>query len=170
MSTLLQRLLGSACFNSQSYEEIEADHHANVQAIVIVLISSLAASLGAGIKGMHDTAIMLVFAIVNWIIWVLLTLFIGTRLLPRRETRSDFGEIFRTTAFSSTPGIFRILGLVPVVGWYLFIGATVWMLFTFVVAIRQALDFESTGRALAVSLLGWLIHGVLFFGFVRISY
>ena len=170
MSTLTQRLIGTACLDSQSYEEIEADHHVNVQAIAIVLISSVAASIGAGIKSMEDTLFLLVFAVANWIIWVLLTLFIGTKLLPQRETRSDFGEIFRTTAFSSAPGVFRILGLVPVIGWYLFIGATIWMLLTFVIAIRQALDFESTGRALAVSLLGWLIYGVVFFGFVRTTF
>jgi len=43
------------------------------------------------------------------------------------------------------------------------------MLFTFVVAVRQALDYSSTGRALAVCLLGWIIHGVLFFGFVLVA-
>jgi hypothetical protein len=108
----------------------------------------------------------MVFSVVSWIALVLLTLLIGTRLLPQSETRSDFGEIFRTTAFSSTPGVFRIFGLVPIIGWYLFIGATVWILFAFVIAIRQALDFDSTGRALAVSLLGWVIYSALFFGFV----
>ena len=41
------------------------------------------------------------------------------------------------------------------------------MLLSFVVAIRQALDFTSTGRALAVCLLGWIIHGLVLFGFVR---
>jgi hypothetical protein len=166
MSTLAQRLLGSACLNSQSYEEVEADRQANSQAIAIVLVSSLAASIGAGIKSPKDTVILMVFSVVSWIALVLLTLLIGTRLLSKPETRSNFGEIFRTTAFSSTPGIFRIFGLVPVIGWYLFIAATLWILVAFIIAIRQALDFDSTGRALAVSLLGWLIYTLLFFGFV----
>jgi hypothetical protein len=44
------------------------------------------------------------------------------------------------------------------------------MLLTFVVAVRQALDYASSARALAVCLLGWLIHGVLFFAFVRTAF
>jgi hypothetical protein len=53
-----------------------------------------------------------------------------------------------------------------VLGWAIFFGVTIWMLFAFVVAIRQAMDYESSARALLVCLLGWLIHGVLFFAFV----
>lgn len=170
MSTLASRLVGSARFDIRSYEEVEADRHANTQAVGIVLLSSLAAAAGTGIRDAWSTAALLLFVIASWILWVLLTLFIGTRLLPKRETRADFGQILRTTGFSSTPGILRIFGLVPGIGWLIFLGSTVWMLFTFVVAIRQALDFESTGRALAVSLLGWIIHGILFLGFVGIAF
>jgi len=97
---------------------------------------------------------------------VLLTVFIGTRLLPDRETRADFGQVLRTTGFSASPGFLRVFGLVPIVGWYIFAAATVWMLFTFVVAVRQALDYTSTVRALLVCVLGWLVHSMLFFWFV----
>jgi hypothetical protein len=169
MSTLASRLIGSARFSTRSYEEVEADHHANAQAIGVVLLSSLAAAVGVGIRDLWSTLLLLVFVIVSWIIWVLLTLFIGTQLLPRNETRADFGQILRTTGFSSIPGVFRIFGLLPGIGWLIFLGANIWMLFSFVVAIRQALDFKSTGRALAVSLLGWIIHGMLFLGFVEIA-
>jgi hypothetical protein len=59
-----------------------------------------------------------------------------------------------------------VFGLVPVIGWYIFAAATIWMLLTFVVAVRQALDYKSTGRAVVVCLLGWIVHGIVFFGFV----
>jgi hypothetical protein len=97
-------------------------------------------------------------------------LFIGTRLLPGNQTRADFGQILRTTGFSATPGILRALGFLPHVGWMIFVAATVWMLFTFVVAIRQALDYTSTRRALAVCILGWLIHGVVLFSFILTAF
>ena len=166
MSTLANRLIGSAVLRAESYEEVEADTHANLQAVAIVILSSIAAAVGAGIKDVGSTLALLVVAIVSWIIWVLLTLLIGTQLLPEKDTRADFGQILRTTGFSSAPGVFRILGLIPVIGRFLFMAATVWMLFSFVVAVRQALDYTSTRRALTVCLLGWIIHGVLFFGFV----
>jgi hypothetical protein len=97
---------------------------------------------------------------------VILTVFIGTQLLPQEQTQANFGQLLRTTGFSATPGILRALGIVPGVGWTLFLAATVWMLFTYVIAVRQALDYTTTSRALAVCVLGWLIHGVLLFGFV----
>jgi hypothetical protein len=166
MSTLTNRLLGSASLNARSYEDVESDPHANVQAIGVVLLSSLAAAIGTGIRDLESTIALLVVAIVSWIVWVFLTLLIGRQLLPASETRVDFGQLLRTTGFSASPGILRVLGLVPVIGWVLFLAATIWMLFSFVVAVRQALDFKSTARALAVCLLGWIIHGIVFFGFV----
>lgn len=166
MNTLASRLLGSARLSTKSYEEVESDRHANLQAVGVVVLSSLAAAVGTGIRDGGSVIALLVAAILSWIIWVLLTLVIGTELLPGRETDADFGQILRTTGFSAAPGILRIFGLIPVVGPVIFFGATVWMLLSFVVAIRQALDYTSTRRALAVCLLGWIIHGVVFFGFV----
>jgi len=166
MSTITSRLLGSAQLRAGSYEEVESDKRANTQAVAIVILSALAAALGTGIRDAGSTVALVAVALLTWIIWVLLTLVIGTQLLPEKETRADFGQILRTTGFSATPGILRVLGLLPVVGHVIFAAATVWMLFSFVVAVRQALDFTSTARALAVCLLGWIIHGVVFFGFV----
>ena len=166
MSTLANRVLGSATFSARSYEEVEADPHATWQAIGIVILSSLGAAFGIRLTRVEDVAVVLVFAIATWILWVLLTLFIGTKLLPGNQTQADFGQVLRTTGFSATPGIFRALGFLPGVGWFIFLAATIWMLFTFVVAIRQALDYAEILRAFAVCLLGWLIHGVLLFGFI----
>ena len=170
MSTLSSRLLGSIKLQARSYEEVEADPHANLQAIGIVILSSLGAAIGTGIRSVGDTLALLVFAMVTWMIWVLLTLFIGTQLLPGTDTRANFGQLLRTTGFSASPGILRVLGIIPGIGWILFLAATVWMLFSFVVAVRQALDYTTTRRALAVCLLGWVIHGLVFFGFVLTAF
>jgi hypothetical protein len=110
---------------------------------------------------------MLGVAMLSWLIWVMLTLFIGTRLLPGSATKADFGQVLRTTGFSASIGILRVLGIFPVIRGPVFFVVTALMLVTFVIAIRQALDYTSTGRAVAVCLLGWFIHGILFFGFVR---
>ena len=170
MSTLANRIVGSARLNSQSYEEVETDPYANLQAVGVVLFSSLAAAIGTGIRDTGSVVQLLIAAVVSWIVWVLLTLFIGTRLLPGNKTQADFGQVFRTTGFSTSPGILRALGVIPGIGWFIFAGATVWMLISFVVAVRQALDYTSTARAVAVCLLGWIIHGVLFFGFVLTAF
>ena len=170
MTTLTSRLLGSASLKVSSYEEIESDRHANWQAVTIVILSSLGAAVGIRNTSLGGIAALLFVAIATWLIWVLLTLFIGTQLLPGNETRADFGQLLRTTGFSSAPGMLRVLGVVPGIGWILFLAATVWMLFTYFVAVRQALDYSTTKRALAVCLLGWLIHGAVLFGFVLTAF
>ena len=38
------------------------------------------------------------------------------------------------------------------------LAASIWQLATMVVAVRQALDYESTGRAVAVCLVGFVIY------------
>lgn len=169
MSTLANRLLGSIWLNSESYEEVEADTHANLQAVGVVVLSSVAAALGTKTTSLGSMASLVVVALASWVIWVLLTLLIGTTLLPGNSTVADFGQLLRTTGFSAAPGILRVFGFIPVIGWAIFLGATVWMLFSFVIAVRQALDYSNTRSALAVCLLGWLIHGVLFFGFVMVA-
>jgi hypothetical protein len=169
MSTLTTRMIGSAKLQAVSYEEVEADSGANGQAVAVVVLSSLAAALGTGTTSVTGAVALLFAAILSWLVWVFLTLWLGTRVMPGRETRADFGQVLRTTGFSAAPGILRVLGVVPVVGWIIFLAATIWMLLSFVIAIRQALDYSSTGSALAVCLLGWIIHGILFFGFVVVA-
>lgn len=167
MQGFLSRMVGAARLHPGTYEDVEADTKANGQAVAVVVISSLSAAIGVGAIDARSILGMLVVSILSWLIWVLLTLFIGTRLLPGSVTHADFGQVLRTTGFSASVGILRILGVLPAVRGPIFAVVSIWMLITFVIAIRQALDYSSTGRAVAVCFLGWLIHGILFFGFVR---
>lgn len=167
MQGLAGRMIGIAGFSLRSYEEVEADFSATRSAIGVVLVSSLAAAVGIGVTNPRAIVGIVAVSVLTWLLWVALTLFIGTRLLPEGATHADFGQVLRTTGFSASVGILRILGLLPVIGMPIFAIVTVWMLLTFVVAIRQALDFSSTFRAFAVCILGWIIHAVIFFGFVR---
>jgi hypothetical protein len=167
MQSFPARMVGAARLHSGTYEEVESDITANGQAVAVVVIASLAAAVGAGATDPRGLLGMLGVAMLSWLIWVMLTLFIGTRLLPGSATKADFGQVLRTTGFSASIGIFRALGAFSAIRGPVFTVVTIWMLITFVIAIRQALDYTSTGRAVAVCLLGWIIHGILFFGFVR---
>src|SRR5215831_11304609 len=113
MSTLTNRMIGSARLDAQSYEEVESDSKSNWQAVGIVLLSSFAAAIGSGATDMTGVIGILIAAITSWLLWVLLTLLIGTKVLPGKQTQADFGQILRTTGFSASPGIFRALGIVP---------------------------------------------------------
>ena len=105
---------------------------------------------------------MVVVAIIGWYIWAYLTYFIGTKLLPESQTKADHGELLRTIGFSSSPGLIRVLGIIPVLRSIVFSIAAIWMLVAMVVAVRQALDYSGTLRAIGVCLIGWVIQMVLF--------
>jgi hypothetical protein len=166
MKTLFRRMLGASRLDAHTYEEVEADRGSTGGAFVIVIVASIAAAIGSGAKDFATVTSAVVLLLVTWFVWVGLTYIVGTRLLPEPQTHADLGEVLRTTGFSASPGILRILGVLPAVGMPIFIGITIWMLVSFIIAIRQALDYASSARAIAVCVLGWLIHGLLFFGFV----
>ncbi len=105
----------------------------------------------------------------SWYIWAYLTYFIGTKIFPEPQTKADHGELLRTIGFSSSPGLIRVLGIIPGLGGVVFLVASIWMLVAMVIAVRQALDYNSTLRAVGVCVIGWIIQmlilGLLFFVF-----
>lgn len=162
MTTFAKRVILSAKLNSEIYEEVEADRKAFGQAMGVVVLSSLAAGIGSLRHiGVNGVVLGTLSALVGWLIWAYLAYLIGTKLLPEPQTRSDYGELLRTIGFASSPGIIRVLGLLPGLTAISFLAAEVWMLAAMIVAVRQALDYSSTWRAVAVCLIGWAIQALL---------
>jgi hypothetical protein len=146
------------------YEEVEADTSANWQAMGVVVLSSAAAGIGIGLpEGLFGLIGGSVAALIGWVVWAGVTHFIGTRILPTADTDSSWGQVLRTTGFSTAPGFFRVFALVPFLGLLIDFFVLVWMLVAFVVAVRQALDYKNTWRAVAVCLTGWLAYVLLGF-------
>lgn len=166
MNQLTNRMIRAAKLDVNLYEEVEADKGALGQAMTVVVLSSIAAGIGsirqAGIGGI---LIGTVTALIGWYIWAYLTYFIGTRLLPEPQTQADHGELLRTIGFSSSPGLIRILGIIPGINTIVSLVASIWMLIAMVIAVRQALDYKSTGRAVGVCLIGWLVQMIILFLF-----
>jgi len=96
-------------------------------------------------------------ALLGWVAWALVTFEVGYRLMPQPQTRADVGELLRTTGFATTPGLFRVFGVMPGATWPVFGATAIWMLVAMVIAVRQALDYTSTARAIAVCALGWVL-------------
>ena len=159
MATFAERVIGAAKLDPQIYEEVEADHRALGQAMVVVVLSALAAGIGAGGRtGMLGFIGMTFAALVGWFVWAAITFVIGARILPAPQTKSDMGELMRTIGFSASPGIARVLGVLPFLGPPIMLAADIWVLVAMVVAVRQALDYKSTGRAVGVCLIGFFVY------------
>jgi hypothetical protein len=159
-NTFLQRLMGAAALDSAIYEEVEADAGATPQACLVVVLSSLAAGIGArgfGEQSLANIGYIATASLLLWAAWALVTFEIGARLLPGNETRVDVGQLLRTIGFAAAPGMLRVFGILPEVAMPAFIVASIWMLLAMVVAVRHALDYQSTWRAVAVCALGWLL-------------
>ena len=163
MANFSNRIIRAAKLDVSLYEEVEADKSALGQAMGVVVLSSIAAGIGSTSEaGLFGMLMMVVVALVGWYIWAYLTYFIGTRLLPEPQTKADHGELLRTIGFSSSPGLIRVLGIIPGMQTIVFPIAAIWMLVAMVIAVRQALDYSSTLRAVGVCVIGWIIQMVLF--------
>ena len=163
MASIQDRMIRAAKLDTRLYKEVEADREATGQAMAVVVLSALAAgigSLGSGtLLGLVGGTIL---ALVGWVIWALLPYYIGTRLLPEPQTKADYGELLRTIGFASAPGIIRVLGVGPGLGVLVFLVAGLWLLVAMVIAVREALDYTSTPRAVGVCLIGWLVQVLVF--------
>lgn len=164
MTTFARRVLGAAILDRHIYEEVEADGRATGQAVAIVLLASIAGGIGLfglGVPNPQALVAGVIGALVGWMAWATLTYLIGTHLLPEPQTRADVGELLRTIAFASAPGLLRVFGVIPFLGLSIYAIASVWMLLAMIVAVRQALDYRSTGRAVGVCVVGWALSLVV---------
>jgi len=162
MTPFVDRMIRAAKLDVNVYEEVEADKGAMSQATGIVVLSSLAGGIGFMHQaGMTGLLIGTVGSLLGWYIWAFMTYVIGTKLLPEPQTHADYGELLRTIGFSSTPGLVRIFAIIPGLGTAINLLASIWMLVAMVIAVRQALDYQSTYRALGVCLIGWLVQVVI---------
>jgi hypothetical protein len=154
------RLIGALSVDPLLYEEVEADTGATGQAMLVVVLSSISAGIGAfgwGSGSWRGILFISTLALVAWALWALVIFVIGTQLMPEPQTRADLGQLLRTIGFAATPGMLRIFGIVPGATLPAFAITAVWMLAAMVVAVRQALDYTSIARAVAVCVIGWAL-------------
>jgi len=156
------RIIRAAKLDVDLYEEVEADKGAMGQAMGVVVLSSIAAGVGTIARGgLGGMLIGTILALVGWYVWAYITYLIGTKFLPEPQTKADYDELLRTIGFSSSPGLIRVLSIIPGLGRVVFLVASIWMLVAMIIAVRQALDYESTLRAVGVCVIGWIIQALI---------
>ena len=162
MTNFWQRTIRAAKLDVALYEEVEADRGALPQSTAVVVISSVAAGLGSiKVVGLGGIVVGTASALLGWYIWAYLTYLIGSKVLPEPQTSATYGELLRTIGFSSSPGLIRILAIIPGLTSLVFMVASVWMLVAMIIAVRQALDYRSTWRAVGVCMIGWVIQALI---------
>ena len=160
--SLINRMIRAARLDVSLYEEVEADTTATSQAATAVAIVAVAGAIGGALQAaMSDTGGNIIGSVIwgllsalfMWVVWSYLTYFIGTKMFGGTATP---GEMLRTLGFASTPGIFNVLVFIPVLGPLVGFITLIWSLVAGVIAVRQALDFD-TGKAILTAVIAGLI-------------
>lgn len=172
MARFGQRVLGAMRLSAAAFEEVEHDPTATGQAALVVLLASAGTALGWA-AGAGEVALIrsAVGALIGWGVSAVLIWQIGTRLWPGRNTEANFGQLLRACGFAQAPGILHVVAIMPVLGWFVSIVVIgIWVLVANVIAVRQALDYETTPPAIAVCALAWVVQGLMIavFGGVRL--
>lgn len=179
--SLQSRMIRAARLDASVYEEVKDDPAALAQALAVVLLTAVATGIGFGQGDLGLIAMGIAFALLGWYLTAHLTWLIGTRLLPERPKGAEPSspgsapsepeappadpptpiQLLRSIGFANSPGLLRLLAVVPEFRVLVISGTTVWMLCATVVAIRQGLAFRSTARAAAVYLVIQLLFAPL---------
>ena len=158
---MVKRMFGALFLRSATYEDVEHDKSAIYQAIIIVVLVSVATVVGELLVG-EETVVWwailrgVIRGVASWAAWALCAWAVGEIAFDVVDTDADWGQLARTTGFAQFPGILNILVFVSTVGTFIYYAAYAWTFACMVVAVRQSLDYASTKRAAVVILLAFV--------------
>ena len=163
MASFQDRVMGAMRLEAATFEEIEHDRTAVSQAALVVLGAAISGVIGTIRYGFFGGAIVatIVFAFIGWGVGAAVVWLVGTRLMPGRNTEADFQQVLRVVGFAQAPGLFSVLGIIPYLGWLIRFAIGIWTLIALVIAVRQALDYDDTLKAVLVCVIAWVIMFVV---------
>jgi hypothetical protein len=175
---LIPRMIRAAKLDVNLYEEVEHDPTTTPQAMLVVIIAAIATGIGLSLRelAVGQTSLFInrliggsIAALIGWLIWSFITYILGITIFKTPETEATYGQLLRTIGFSASPGTIRIFTFIPGLGAFVAIAGGIWQLVAMIIAVRQALDFTSTWRAVATCAVGWIIEILLVFPFLKVA-
>lgn len=153
---ILAGMIRAARLDKDFYEEVEHDTSYSQDALIVVILASVAGALGGFLSSLFGGSFGLalwalivgaVTSVLSYYIWVFLVQFIGTRFF---KGTGDFGEVARALGFAWAPRVLNILSFIPFLGGIIGFVAWIWTIATGFIATRQSLDQDDTNAALTV--------------------
>jgi hypothetical protein len=162
MTGFMDRVLGAVRLDGQLYKTVAEDQGATSQSLWIIAIYGMASGFAFfGKTGAAAINMVLLTTLLGWYIWAFFTYYLGTKIFSEPQTNADRKAVYRAMGFAASAGWIRALGVVPGIAWLAILVSTVWMLIASVIAVKQALDYTSTLRAVGVCVLCWCISMIV---------
>lgn len=158
MASFQDRVIGAMRLQAATFEEVEHDATATTQAAIVVAAAGLASGLAFVYYSPTGLITSPIIQLIGWVISSFVVLLVGTKLFPGKNTQADMGQMLRTLGFAQAPGLFSVLGIIPILGWLIVMVVWLWVLVATVIAVRQALDYDDTIKAVIVCIVAWLIQ------------
>jgi len=157
--TFGDRVVGAMKLDPNAFEDVERDTTAIGQSVSVIALAAVAAGIGnvyyGGLTGIVSGAFM---SIIGFLVWSLIIWLVGTKVMPEPATKADYPETFRVLGFSAAPGLASVVTIIPILGWLLMLVIWLWEIAAMVIAVRQVLDYSTTGKAIIVVLIGFAIN------------
>ena len=157
---IFQGAVRASVLEREFFKEIKVSRAATGQAFLIVVLVAVASGIGSldevGLDGLRTLPTGIVLNLVGWIVWASLSYLIGTKLLATPSTDANWSHLARTLGFAQSPGLLRVLGIIPGLGISIAIVTIVWQFIAMVIAVRVTLGYESHFRAFGVIALGFI--------------
>ena len=154
-NALVDRMIGAARLDVNTYESVERDESATTSALIVVVLAAIASGIGGLGDGNNAVAALIggaINSVLSWIVFSAAAYFVGTRLLASATTHATVGQLLRTLGFAQAPLLLGVVGFIPLLGPLVAGIAGIWYLVCSVIALRQALEV-STLRAVAIGLV-----------------
>ena len=165
----INRIYRSVKIDPEVFDEVQKDKKATVAAGIVVILSSLAAGIGATHLGAVNFYLAPALSLVTWFVWAYIVYFVGVKLFPDTKTKTTHQALLRSIGFSNAPGIIRVFGFNEDLMTVTFIGSALWMLACMVVAVRQTLNFKSLWKALGVVIVSWFVQAFLLISILSLT-
>jgi hypothetical protein len=159
--TFGDRVVGAMKLDPHAFEDVEADTTAIGQSVGVSPCRRRCRHRQYLLRRADRDCQRGLMSVISFLIWSLIIWLVGTKLMPEPATKADYPETFRVLGFAAAPGLASVITIIPILGWLLMLVIWLWQIAAMVVAVRQVLDYSTTGKAIIVVLIGFVINIVV---------
>ncbi len=165
---IIQGMIRAARLDKTFYEEVEHDASYSQDALIVVILASIAGGIGAFLGGLIARSmvaaivmfiVQAVLGVLGYYLWAFIAQWVGTKFF---KGTGDFGEVSRAVGFAYAPRVLNLLSFIPCVGGLIGFATAIWSIATGFIAIRQSLDQDDTNALLTAIVSGVIVFAIIF--------